>query len=979
MAETIFEHLEEFRLIDVEGVVFVAPNYRVIPEPTGFDKLMINITRDPEDRGGANFEFGSAESLLEFDRECGYEIIRDIIDAKAVDAKIKFQYGIIVNNVLDIKFEGDIIPSSFDEDDCETAFRVKRVDFGENVKTRNEIEIDIESTKDLADNEITSFDLDTIPLHSRTIEKEGIHNSLDPILFDEAGITGPFVEAIIWGEATFNQEEKSAENFVDNGDLFTEVSTGVLPEPGTDQERYVDFCGIVRDNLFKYKCVVANETVDVDIKHKFNVTVTLSAGGIQKYELSLFVVNGSTFKSKSVIETNDYLGASTANRDVDITHTETLNLVNGDEVYYGFRFFLATLPTISVLQLNGEEGYFTIDIESLSKASLCKGHFMYDVLNRLLQQAIAGEDIGEAKLNVQNHTGFLTFGEIITGATSKATAIAHSHTLIAGIDSVIQAVEIEGVFVDGEVITGSDSGETSTLLNLDYGQILKSTILEKTEQGQSSDGCSSLDFVTNGFAIRNFISPDYNNNKYYKKDAQVREAGINYIYINSTITKGNTPPNATFWEVLEDKKVRSAIKKLVDFVKWRYGAGIAITKQKGIGFGVTTNKRVTKVIIEKQSHFFQDKKIMTLPKIENPIVKKLNKELFFNEIDLGYNVFAKTSREDSVTGYNTTRKYSTGIKKVKKKLTMKPDVCTDGYEIERLRRLASKSETPTESDDNDDETFIIRCQRFNASNRILLSDNDGSPTVDDTNKIITLQGWILDSQISVGDDISLFFVFAALNETHTVTIDTIEYDLDTNTTIITTLDVFVITGGYTFSSFWFDVDIFLPERTEQVNSLNFSGVANRFTEYNLIHTPTNILVDNFGWYGSGLLKKASTEKVKFTSGKNNTILKKQYDNSLCDKISFVVSENQDFPLSTLRQFNSEIFGIYDYIITCNMTYDELVVFKEAFIDESESDINYGYVEFPDNDGVTIKGYPMVDVAVYNPLTLTVEITVWGKA
>jgi hypothetical protein len=44
---------------------------------------------------------------------------------------------------------------------------------------------------------------------------------------------------------------------------------------------------------------------------------------------------------------------------------------------------------------------------------------------------------------------------------------------------------------------------------------------------------------------------EYDNNKKYKKDDLVKKDFLTYIYINDTETKGNAPPNPTYWEHLE--------------------------------------------------------------------------------------------------------------------------------------------------------------------------------------------------------------------------------------------------------------------------------------------------------------------------------------------------------------------------------------------------------------------------------------------
>lgn len=992
--KSLYESPESFYLIDEDGVVLSSALQ--IPEPIGFGDIKLTLKRNIEDRGGANFEFGDAESNFGFDHHNDvYDTIQSIIDSKGSDANIRIEYY----NNSELRYSAYLIPSSMSEEDDATFFRAKRTDFGDKFRTRQEVEIAIDGNLDL--NGVTLFDLEPkeIPLHSKTIFKEGRKNSYNDPQYDHDGFDTTIynMPGALWGIPGYNNIDKNIDNFYDYGNYIAVYDEVAYADA---QDRLVDSNPLYANKFYHYKASF-DEEITININHEFRLlldtdaadntgTLGTASDAITALNVRMWIVNDGVLIDEVDLYSSGYLGVVFYNNTRNINYSDTISLNQGDEIYYGFHFvFSTTAPTTArfvqfdAAEIEVTEGYFTIESQTRTKPSLCKGYFIYDALNRMLQKAIGSTNIGELRAIFTIISGTFTAGEVVVGQDSGATGKYHSH---AG--SVINLIDVQGTFIEERIdgtsgafttFTSLSPGYIGTYANTEtYGRILKSSLLERIENNEDADGCASLNFVTNGFAVRNFLNEDYDGDRYYKKGDKVRYVanGLDYVYINDTVDNGNLPTNATYWTEIEPRKITSSIKKLIDFVKYRYGAGIAIIKEEGTGFGVTADYKITRVMIEKQEEFFADKKIMMLPNVENPVVRKINKDLIFNELEFGFNLYAKENEDESLSGFNTTRNYITPIEKDKKKLSQIADVCTDGYEIERLRRITF-SESPEEADERDNDTFIVKCIRVNEDNPIdpSLYDSDKlSITTDVSGGVIEVLGSIINN-VSAGDKIAIIII----STPQYYEIDTIVLDYENNKTTITTSDTISLSHSTDDSFFFSDgsedtLELFIPQRVEGFQ--NIENTVDPYTEYNIDHTPTSFAVENFNWYGSGLVKKLGAELIQYTTGKNNIFFEKGHDSTDCFPTTSTITENQNFTLTNLRSYNPELFTDMEYEINCNMSIDDFRTLREAMINESSSDINFGYVEFVDNSGTTKQAFPIS--VEYNPLDLSVKVIAWEK-
>lgn len=970
----MFEKTEKFLLIDENEVTLTEP--LEIREPSSFGDLILKLLRDPEDRGGANFEFGDEESILGFDRwDDVYTTIQTIIAANGSDSNIRIEYYHLISGTFEKIYEGHIIPSSMDEVDDEVRFRVKRTDFGDKFRTRIDVENDIESEVDLDGNVIPEFDLKEIALHSVKILRnvlaqasdvspavEGINTATDSealgVLSSEADLLCGFTEIA----------KQSVKDYFDYGTICIFNLSSEFSDPTNNSpfisKQYIINC----QEKGRY---------DFDISIDGDVTFVTNLGGALK-DFGIFwwfIIERPSGNTVTVLLSDT--GSNTVDpftRNFAFTHTDSVDLEVGDNVYlYGYAASDVSIGGTSTTTLLINDAFISIDGLTTSNPSLCQGEFIYETLNRLINKAVGGTGIGEITLTISSIIGSFNNGNTIKGQTSKATGIQYSQS-IGGIRVL---VDVKGSFVTGETIESIETGGTATLDIIDGGDILSSSLLEKPEQGAENDGCGALNFVTSGFAIRNFINEEYDNSKYYKLGERVTYLGIDYEYINSSVAKGNLPTNATYWKVQDSLFLKSSIKRLLDFVKIRYGAGIAIIREEGSGFGGLASEKIRRVLVEKHETFFQDKKIISLTGVENPVTRKINKEILFNEIEAGYSVYSKNNEDDTLGGYNTFRKYLNPVDKDKKKFNLVSGIGTDGYEIERLKRESIQQETQ-KSDEKDNDTFIVKCIRVNNENPIDPGLYGDDPDVlalyfEAATDTIEIRGLIFNT-IVVGDKLkSLFGV------TNTWVIASIYLDFENNKTIFTTSTTIVGTG-LSYNEFYFTdssndpKDVFVPERREGFSDIDNIDDAN--SQYNIDHAPTNILIENFGWFGGGLVTKNGAKEIKFTSGKNNVFFEKSYDSLDCSLTTNVIAENQNFLLSSLRSYAEELFSDMIYEVDINLSYDDFEKLREAMIGESDLDINFGYVDFVDNENVLRKAFPFM--IKYNPATLKGSLLGWEK-
>lgn len=855
----LFEGLDEFRIVDVDGVVQSSPNYIIIEEPVGFDDLNISLKRRPEDRGGVNFEFGDEESLLLFDKVAGKELIEGILAVNGTDSKILLEYY----NDGTLRYSGNIVGSSMDKEDATIGFRVRREDFDNKLQTRFDSIINVESPTDFDDNAITPIQLEQLALHSNIIRKISNRRSIE-----HTPAPSYFPSNIEWtnnsageGQLVFGvpiSSSGSVDEYFDYGNtLFLEdlSNGGILVQ--TDFAGAID--GTVEDNeFFILKSASKKGNIRIQLDVNFDVILTeLTAGVGNNLDMSIAcrvrqknaageIINSDIpFNQTFDIDPNF---ASSGGNKVNVTFSfdETWFFNRDDRLFIYMRFFvvgaIGANPVFAVWDGLGGQTAFIEDVQivltedSIEVPSLSTGAYYYDMLQKCL-----------------------------------------------------------------EYVTGNNDA-------------LISSYFERIENGAVSDACGALNFITTGFKIREFNE-------------------------DLTIT----------------------IKDLVEFAKARFGCGFAIINDGGSD----------KLLLEKQEHFFQNKKILTITDVHNPVTRKVNKEILFNESLVGYKKFTRANERGTIEGFNTQSSHLLPIEKDKKKIQILSDIIADDAEIERVRRN-SLLNSADESDEKDDDPFVIKVQRFNDTNPYVSANYlDLQVLREATNGRIVIDGLII-LGVANGDHIHI-------SGQPIRQIDgTVELDLENNQTI---LPVSTETNDDALNlNFYFSdagqnpMDTFTPERRE--GHLFITGLIDADKTYNVDHAPTQFIIQNFAWFGGSMLKKAGTKVFKFLKKKNRTVLSKAEASAACSLTTDLIAEDDDLLLSDLRSYSTEIFNEDLYEFKARVSIDNILRIRDAMRNEAVDDINYGFLEHPDEDGNLVEAY-LFDME-YNPDSEEASFITWGK-
>ena len=995
--DTLFRRASEFRLIDVESVVLSNPNYLVVPEFVRFSSLELEVERDPTDRGGTNFEFGSETSNLGFDRwEQVYSTVNQIVTQKGTDAVIRIEFYLDVDNDgdLELVYTGELETSSMSQIDSIFDFLVQRVDYGGKLSTRIDQDINIEGVTDLDGNTLPNIDLLSIPMHPKTNQRESLLQGIEGVIANTRAQNVFAFEEVLLGLEEGNKNSVRQTNIYQN----TVEPTNFIVTAGNPPLLDYIFGSslgtpITIDNDLNTISVEEKGEYQIDGRAHLDVSFDATGeGGISGTVVGeyYFAIKNDETPSRNEASYIFQLRDTTTLVDdyvfnINETFTFTRLLEPGDKVYFfgGFRVSKGSgSSTDATSEVTFYRDSFTnITAKTTANNSEMKGLFIFEALDRLLKKAIGTTGVGEGLALLSGVTGTINNGDKIT--QSNAFGGASGEILLAPQQplGLVAITNIVGEFRTGLIVNFSsggqglvDSWQSGALKSNDSPRILKSSLLEKIENEALTDGCASLQFIGNGFSVRGFINNRWESDRYYRDGDKVKYDvdGVDYQYINASVTRGNLPTDTNFWKVEDGRRITTTIEKLVDFVKLRYGAASMVMKVNN----PITGNYVTRVVIEKSEDFFRDVRILTLTNVVDTPVRNFNKQILYSKIQAGYSIFAESNEEQSLLGYNTLRDYATPIKRDKNEAEYVIEACTDSAEIERLRRLTF-SENPEESDDSDEETFIIDCFRVTDQNPIspaLYGSDQSFLSIffDEPNSQIQIIGLLL-SEIQPGWD--LITIVPPSENTYDITGVTI--DRENNRTILDTSTALV--AGVSFRDFYFRdsvgnvAPIFVPVRLEGLS--NVSEVPEPKTEYNLTHTPTNILIENHAWYGGALSRKNGTDLIRFLSGKNNIFLEKQQAPTSCNGVTGVIKENQDFELSFIRGIRPAIFGDFSYDVTCYLSYTEFEALRLSLIGE-QGVTNFGYVEFT-FEGATIQGYVMN--MKYNPLSTRLNLLIWERA
>lgn len=813
------QYNERFTIIDENEAFLSSPDNEVsIPEPRKFDEQEFKLERDKTWRS-FNAEYSEETIGLEFakNKEIGglysaYDIISNVLDEDGFDATILFRSYRTPKNGTEQYKEWKVI--GFEELDYCYVCRLKRVRFDDKLRTRLDVDIDVESTEDLDGNTSTALELETIPFHSRALMSQFRMETQSTFLMylnNDVDLGNNEVPMLSAGTASFEYEswwniiydKIGGRNYiidhVASPDSNTDDLDYMFQIPLSDQTHIIEF-----DVLMKIGSVYggsADDPVDVVLNIEINGNLMSSTGTSNQ-------TTGYPFNP--LFQQYEYV------YDIDINESFRVSPTDG---VVNVRVYFSGEGTFEFGRvMNLTKSYFDVKLYSYESCNLVDGAFIYDLVNKLTQKAIGDESYNP----------------------------------------------------------------------------LRSTLLEKTEDGAASDGLGALNFMTIGSKIRGY-----------------------------------------------DENLITSLGDILEFIRVRYNAGFVTYNDSGNDY----------LIVEQADHFFQDVEIIDIGDGYEDLTISINDDLAYNEIELGYNNFAEENEDGSIDGFNTTRNYTLPVTYTDSKLNITTNVITDGAEIERVRKSGIAND---ESDGSDEKVFAVKCVRFNDLSPVDPSkyslDYAHSAFYTGTNKI-TLLGYIFNT-LSSGDKIvhstEGTFTIDELNYNYDgANIFTDIYTIET----ISTASVFN-TGTYYFTDSDDNViDVILPERLESFVQL--SDIYDQDSIYNLHHAPSNILLQWFNYLGGMLNEKPISDKFYLSSSENNTGPK--FGGR--DLTSNSISESSDYTLFLLRSYNPTYLNYKKYTVTCFLDYDsELKPLFDSMTGENGV-TDFGYVSLTDYKGNKVSFYP----------------------
>lgn len=140
-------------------------------EPIGWDSIVFSVKRDP-DWHGLNYEYSDGDIQLEFDCIAGGDFIDKIYKENGLDAEIILQQGSIVNNMEMLEYTGRLVLSTFKRLKGRVACSVERKSLQDVVKARFDTKVDLFSSKDLDQNDLSKPRVMRILTHPKTIPQQ---------------------------------------------------------------------------------------------------------------------------------------------------------------------------------------------------------------------------------------------------------------------------------------------------------------------------------------------------------------------------------------------------------------------------------------------------------------------------------------------------------------------------------------------------------------------------------------------------------------------------------------------------------------------------------------------------------------------------------------------------------------------------------------------------------------------------------------
>ncbi len=385
----------------------------------------------------------------------------------------------------------------------------------------------------------------------------------------------------------------------------------------------------------------------------------------------------------------------------------------------------------------------------------------------------------------------------------------------------------------------------------------------------------------------------------------------------------------------------------------------------GLGYAVVEDNGEFKVRIERYEYFYQNKEIIYLDNLQNDTYEATAyEEILVNNVVVGYKEFPKSTDENknnNVDEFNTKHDLLFPLEAVDKKKEYICNAITSGYKIENQRREQFKL-TPNTTVSDDPDIFAING---------IESDN-----YEDQEIVFLALGLNYIVFINSSLDIRKGDVLTIPSSVSNAGPHTVLDSFILGVNLVAAADSTII-GEVVVSDVIRDTTRLRALRDEEFQSV--SNVLDVNTVYNLGFNPRYLLLNQSPVLNSGMDPKPGTDEVSVRDVQLNSAMTCQFKPGEGGYIlggdDNLVDMGGDVPLSDLNGYQ-KLFKPNRYKFTANLDYSDVLIIRDAYLNQSLDDINYGFIRFKCPDGTDKKGFLME--MKYNPLSEQTEFELIEK-
>lgn len=430
---------------------------------------------------------------------------------------------------------------------------------------------------------------------------------------------------------------------------------------------------------------------------------------------------------------------------------------------------------------------------------------------------------------------------------------------------------------------------------LDTPNPLRTTLFGRTDLGYASNGCAAFHFYMNGLFVRGF----------------------------------------------NDRPFNLSTKDWVNALGDLFCLGLSIERDDD-------NNEFVRV--QELPYFFRSILLLKLD-----VISKYSKspagEYIFNSLKFGFKKFPQDNQNDSLEDFMTEMEYLSPLTRYNNPFEKTIDCILSGYYIEYTRQ-ESFAVNPTNAYETDNDPFLISAKPSPDFEEVAVEWDEDANTISFPGNIIPLV---------TGDTFTIVNGPPAINFTYTV--KKVDIPFNYSKVVITPTiflgDISAGTGSGT-------CDVIMPAgRYQAKRDEDFDqtvGVAYPKSVYNLEHHIKRILIRwaqvfQAGW---AFLLDDDDEAIvlQFLSGKNNTKVKTVFkeDVSCVYGQTHVGAEYYDGRGDPISNLNAPLFRANVITFEAPLTWPTLNALRKAFEGRDPDGKNYGYLQWPNPDKETEKGF-----------------------